>query len=154
MKCADRVWIVLGFLFCSLGSAGGSLRLAEDNIDEIVRQMSPREKAMLLVGCESLVSKDSLTVYVPGAAGYTKSFPQYGIPSTVMADGPVGVRIFPIKVDGKRHYCTCFPSSTLLASTWDTQLVETQAGAMGEEAAVYDVDVILTPGINIMRNPG
>ena len=62
MKCADRVWIVLGFLFCSLGSAGGSLRLAEDNIDEIVRQMSPREKAMLLVGCESLVSKDSLTV--------------------------------------------------------------------------------------------
>lgn len=80
-----------------------------------------------------------------GAAGYTKSFPQYGIPSTVMADGPVGVRIFPIKVDGKRHYCTCFPSSTLLASTWDTQLVETQAGAMGEEAAVYDVDVILTP---------
>ena len=153
MKCVDRVWIVLGFLFCSLGSAGGSLRLAEDNIDEIVRQMSPREKAMLLVGCESLVSKDSLTVYVPGAAGYTKSFPQYGIPSTVMADGPVGVRIFPIKVDGKRHYCTCFPSSTLLASTWDTQLVETQAGAMGEEAAVYDVDVILTPGINIMRNP-
>lgn len=153
MKCADRVWIVLGFLFCSLGSAGGSLRLAEDNIDEIVRQMSPREKAMLLVGCESLVSKDSLTVYVPGAAGYTKSFPQYGIPSTVMADGPVGVRIFPIKVDGKRHYCTCFPSSTLLASTWDTQLVETHAGAMGEEAAVYDVDVILTPGINIMRNP-
>ena len=127
--------------------------MAEDNIDEIVRQMSPREKAMLLVGCESLVSKDSLTVYVPGAAGYTKSFPQYGIPSTVMADGPVGVRIFPIKVDGKRHYCTCFPSSTLLASTWDTQLVETQAGAMGEEAAVYDVDVILTPGINIMRNP-
>lgn len=153
MKCVDRVWIVLGFLFCSLGSAGGSLRLAEDNIDEIVRQMSPREKAMLLVGCESLVSKDSLTVYVPGAAGYTKAFPQYGIPSTVMADGPVGVRIFPIKVDGKRHYCTCFPSSTLLASTWDTQLVETQAGAMGEEAAVYDVDVILTPGINIMRNP-
>ena len=153
MKCVDRVWIVLGFLFCSLGSAGGSLRLAEDNIDEIVKQMSPREKAMLLVGCESLVSKDSLTVYVPGAAGYTKAFPQYGIPSTVMADGPVGVRIFPIKVDGKRHYCTCFPSSTLLASTWDTQLVETQAGAMGEEAAVYDVDVILTPGINIMRNP-
>lgn len=94
MKCVDRVWIVLGFLFCSLGSAGGSLRLAEDNIDEIVRQMSPREKAMLLVGCESLVSKDSLTVYVPGAAGYTKAFPQYGIPSTVMADGPVGVRIF------------------------------------------------------------
>ena len=90
---------------------------------------------------------------MPGAAGYTKAFPQYGIPSTVMADGPVGVRIFPIKVDGKRHYCTCFPSSTLLASTWDTQLVETQAGAMGEEAAVYDVDVILTPGINIMRNP-
>ena len=63
MKCVDRVWIVLGFLFCSLGSAGGSLRLAEDNIDEIVKQMSPREKAMLLVGCESLVSKDSLTVY-------------------------------------------------------------------------------------------
>ena len=74
--------------------------MAEDNIDEIVKQMSPREKAMLLVGCESLVSKDSLTVYVPGAAGYTKAFPQYGIPSTVMADGPVGVRIFPIKVDG------------------------------------------------------
>ena len=70
MKCADRVWIVLGFLFCSLGSAGGSLRLAEDNIDEIVRQMSPREKAMLLVGCESLVSKDSLTVYVPGGWVY------------------------------------------------------------------------------------
>ena len=81
MKCVDRVWIVLGFLFCSLGSAGGSLRLAEDNIDEIVRQMSPREKAMLLVGCESLVSKDSLTVYVPGAACllYTSPSPRDGL---------------------------------------------------------------------------
>ena len=123
-----------------------SLTLREDNIEAIIAAMTNEEKVTLLVGGPGDL--------VPGAAGYTRAIPRLGIPMTVLADGPAGLRIQP-KREGtdKTFYCTGFPTSTLLASSWDPELVETVTTAMGNEVLEYGVDVLLAPGMNLHRNP-
>ena len=77
-------------------------QLTKDNIDEVVAAMTLEEKATLLVGSGwgSMTAGSmtaSATALVPGAAGTTRSVERLGIPSTVLADGPAGLRISPMK---------------------------------------------------------
>ena len=123
-----------------------TLTLREDNVEEILKTMTNEEKVTLLVG-----GPGSL---VPGAAGYTREIERLGIPMTVLADGPAGLRIKPTREGTEEtFYCTGFPTSTLLASSWDPELVETVTTAMGNEVLEYGVDVLLAPGMNLHRNP-
>lgn len=53
-----------------------------------------------------------------------------------------------------KAYPSCFPSNTLLAATWNRDIVKKDADAVGKEASAYGVDVLLgTPCINIQRDP-
>ena len=120
--------------------------LREDNIDEILNAMTTEEKVALLVGAPRAL--------VPDAAGYTHEIERLGIPMTVLADGPAGLRIRPTREDtDQTFYCTGFPTSTLLASSWDIALMEQVTQAMGNEVLEYGVDVLLAPGMNLHRNP-
>ena len=133
-------------------------QLREDNIEEVLKAMTLQEKATLLVGGARAAMVNGVTSgtawQVPGAAGNTRPIERLGIPGTVLADGPAGLRIQPTRQgDSNTYYCTGFPVGTLLASSWDLSLVEEVTKAMGNEVLEYGVDVLLAPGMNIHRNP-
>ena len=139
-------------------SALAQPKLRKDNIDEVLAAMTLEEKATLLVGGARAAMVNGVTSgtinEVPGAAGNTRPIERLGIPGTVLADGPAGLRISPTREGtSQTFYCTGFPVGTLLASSWDTALVEEVATAMGNEVHEYGVDVLLAPGMNIHRNP-
>jgi beta-glucosidase len=147
-------------------------------IQEIISSMSLQQKARLVIGTGmefdlpdsiDVLFEDPLKVvedtaytnmigrireYLPGAAGFTSEFPELGITSQVLADGPAGLRISPErKGNDSTFYCTAFPIATVLASSWDTQLIEKVGKAMGNEVLEYGGDVLLAPALNIQRDP-
>ncbi len=137
-------------------------QVAKKTIDreKTMAQLSLEDKAHLVIGTGMAgASGDNAVVgatrkLVPGAAGTTYPLDSLGIPAIVLADGPAGLRIDATREgDSATYYCTHFPIGTLLASTWNTQLIEEVGTAIGEEVKEYGADVLLAPALNIMRNP-
>jgi len=152
-----KFYMILVAIFCAT-TLFAQPKLTKDNIDEIIKAMTLEEKATLCVGgsrsaiVEGVTS--GVTSIIDGAAGNTRAIPRLGIPNTVLADGPAGLRINPTRQGtNDTFYCTGFPIGTLLASSWDTDLVKEVTTAMGNEVLEYGVDVLLAPGMNIHRNP-
>ena len=73
----------------------------------------------------------------------------HGIPNIMTADGPAGVRIHPqLEV-----YTTAWPCATMLASTWNRELVEQIGVAGAMELKENNLGSWLTPAMNIHRSP-
>ncbi len=135
-------------------------QLGTNSLEEVIDAMTVEEKANLLIGTgmpgyAGLVPmKGEPVVRVVGAAGGTYAIPRLGIPETIVADGPAGLRIQPKrKDDANTYYATAFPVGTALATTWNTSLIEEVGTALGNEVKEYGVDILLAPALNIHRNP-
>jgi beta-glucosidase len=131
------------------------LSLDERAID-LLSKMTLEEKISLLKGSgmKSGMGLGPSDEGVRGAVGTIVPIPRLGIPEIILSDGPAGLRIHPVrKNEDKTYYCTAFPIGTLLASTWNVDLVNEVGQAMGNEVLEYGVDVILGPGANIHRSP-
>ena len=153
----------IGFMAIVLASRGQSTDM-QQKAKTLVGKMTLEEKARLVVGMGmnlAGVTTQAAPVVgqtedkVPGAAGTTFSIPKLGIPTTVLADGPAGLRIAPFRNgDSSKHFfCTAFPVATLIASSWDPVIAGKVGKAMGAEAKAYGIDIILAPALNIHRNP-
>jgi beta-glucosidase len=80
-----------------------------------------------------------------------------GIPELVMSDGPHGVRHehtrYYDKATGVADSSTYLPVGTALAATWNQELGYEFGRVLGRETAYRGKDVILGPGVNIIRDP-
>lgn len=88
---------------------------------------------------------DRIRTYQPGTSGTTAEFPDLGITSQVMTDGPAGLRM--------TSHATAFPIGTLLASSWNVKLMDAVGKTMGNEVLESGTDIILGPGMNLHRDP-
>lgn len=135
-------------------------KLGKSSLKDVIAAMTLEEKAHLVIGTgmagftgDSAVIGETKAL-VPGAAGTTYPIERLGIPAVVLADGPAGLRINPKREgDSATYYCTHFPIGTLLASTWNQELVESVGKAIGNEVLEYGADVLLAPALNTHRNP-
>ena len=142
------------------GCQSGDPQLGKASLKKILNAMTMEEKAHFVIGMgmagnggDGAVVGSTQNI-VPGAAGTTYPIPRLGIPSIVLADGPAGLRIDPVRPgDDNTYYCTHFPIGSLLSSTWNQELVESVGESMGEEVHEYGADVYLAPALNIHRHP-
>ena len=125
--------------------------------ETMVSQMSIDEKLDIVVGPGySNATPVNVISTVAGVAGYINGVKsdKLDIPAAKLADGPAGLRISSTRDgDSGTYYATAWPIGSLLASTWDTNLIQQVGKATGEEVKEYGVDFLLAPGMNIQRNP-
>ncbi len=136
------------------------LKLTEKNIDKVIEALTLQEKAHLVVGARLADNKDAggeigyTKKLVPGVAGTTYPVERLGIAPVVMADGPSRVCLSPRRPgDSNTYYTTNVPSAILLASSFNTDATHRIGEILGNETREYGIDVLLAPGVNIMRNP-
>ena len=153
------------FCFIWLPATLAAPQLDRDSIKDVIAAMTLKEKVAMVTGTGLNFpglppdmqgpAEGQISERVPGAAGSTYAIPRLGIPSIVLADGPAGLRIQPLRETepDSSYYCTAFPIATALASSWDTELVERVGRAMGNEDRAYGVDVQLAPALNLHRVP-
>ncbi|MBO5321795.1 MAG: glycoside hydrolase family 3 protein [Clostridia bacterium] len=116
------------------------------SLDEFVAQLNDVELAALV--CGEGICSPKVTAGAAGAlGGLTESLSYYGIPACCVADGPSGIKI------SKEYETSLTPNGTMLACTWNTEIVEGLFEEIGQELKRYEVDSLLGPGLNIHRSP-
>jgi len=105
-------------------------------MDSFLAQLTPHQMIDMCYGNAASLAGGT------GGIGYVF---EYGIPSVETADGPAGLRI--------TNPCTAWPVATLLACTWDTDLLYEIGEQIGAEAKREGVEVWLAPAVNIHRDP-
>ncbi|MBK0384140.1 glycoside hydrolase family 3 C-terminal domain-containing protein [Pedobacter sp. SD-b] len=114
----------------------------EKKIKTLINQMTLEEKIGIIHASSSFTSG---------------GVPRLGIPELVMSDGPHGVRpehgrdwVLDKGVDDAGTY---LPTGINLASTWNPKLGYQYGAVLGSEARYRGKDMILGPGVNIIRSP-
>lgn len=118
---------------------------ANATLEEFAAQLDNRELEALCRGDYVMNSK----LGTPGNAavygGIRDSLRQKGVPPVSATDGPSGIRL--------HCHASLLPIGTLLACTWNTELVERLYACLGDEMVEKGSDVLLAPGMNIHRDP-
>jgi beta-glucosidase len=137
-----RFFILLILSFFLIAASAQPSVAPEKNIDNLIKQMTLEEKVAMIHASSSFTSG---------------GVPRLGIPEWIMSDGPHGVRVEHGRdwEADKNVYDsgTYLPVGVCLAATWNPQLGYEFGKVLGSEASFRGKDVILGPGINIIRTP-
>lgn len=85
-----------------------------------------------------------------------RGIPSLGLEPLTMRDGPLGLRMCNDANDwakDKTEPTIGYPSPSLLACSFDPELLSEVGKAMGRDCREHGVDALLSPGVNIKRNP-
>ncbi|WPJ94901.1 beta-phosphoglucomutase [Coraliomargarita algicola] len=102
--------------------------------------------------------EEKISLCHAGSKFATNPVARLNIPAFVMSDGPHGVRH---EISSTRwepagwdnDHSTYLPCGTAQASTWNRELMARCGAVLGAEARHREKDVILGPGINLIRTP-
>ncbi|WP_339205708.1 glycoside hydrolase family 3 C-terminal domain-containing protein [Paenibacillus sp. FSL K6-3182] len=149
VSLAERIEKNLPATLKQTGNKGFKLRDVYEQkvgMEAFIAQLSDQDLAAIVRG-EGMSSP----LVTPGTAsafgGVSDSLFNYGIPVACTADGPSGIRM------DSGQKATQVAIGTLLAATWNAELVEELYVMEGQELLSNNVDALLGPGLNIRRSP-
>ncbi len=137
-------WIYIALCTLSIGNHSFAQKKAtsEQTIEKLLQRMTLQEKVQMIHANSSFA---------------TAGIPRLGIPPLIMSDGPHGVRVEHgndwIVDKNVNDSGTYLPTGNTLAATWNKSLGYSFGTVLGKEAKYRGKDVILGPGINIIRTP-
>ncbi len=138
-----KLFFILGAIALMCAACKSDEQKLEEKVEGYLSQMTLEEKT----GIIHAQSKFS-------SAGV----PRLGIPELWTDDGPHGVRPETLWDDWSaagqtNDSVTVYPSLTCLAATWNRDMADLYGRSVGAEARYRGKDVLLGPGVNIMRTP-
>ncbi|WP_017472960.1 glycoside hydrolase family 3 protein [Amphibacillus jilinensis] len=149
ISIADRIHARLPKALKQTGDKGFKLEDVKQGrvtLETFIAQLSNADLATIVRG-EGMSSP----FVTPGTAsafgGVSDQLLHYNIPVACTADGPSGIRM------DSGHKATQVPIGTLLAATWDEELVEELYILEGKELVRNHIDLLLGPGLNLRRHP-
>lgn len=116
-----------------------------NTMEEFVAQLDEKELEAITRGAYIMGSPLGVPGNAGCFAGVLPSLRAKGVPAVTTTDGPSGIRL--------SACCSLIPIGTLLACTYDEELVERVYTAVSGEMKDKGSDVLLAPGINIHRSP-
>jgi len=150
LKTTQITWgAALLMTLATFQPVGAQPKLNANNVDEVIKAMTLEEKVDMLIGCGMAQG----AVKFPGTAGRTRDLARLGIESAYLADGPHRLHMNKTRDwDSKTYITTEFPSETNVAALFDTEAAYQIGQAIGAEVRDFGLDVLLAPGVNLMRS--
>ncbi|WP_440115373.1 glycoside hydrolase family 3 C-terminal domain-containing protein [Paenibacillus sp. QZ-Y1] len=149
VSMAERIEQSLPQTLEQTGNQGYKLRDVKDgkvSLEAFIAQLSDQDLAAIVRG-EGMSSPLVTSGTASAFGGVSDSLFNYGIPVACTADGPSGIRM------DSGEKATQVSIGTLLAATWNKELVEELYVMEGQELLRNQVDALLGPGLNIRRSP-
>lgn len=115
------------------------------SLEAFIAQLDDKELEALTRGEGAMGSGLGVAGNAGAFGGIIPSLREKGVPPIITADGPAGLRL--------KRFTALLPCGTGLACTFDDALVENLFVQVGKEMQKHDLDVVLSPGMNIHRNP-
>lgn len=122
------------------------VKSGKNTMDEFLAQLSNHDLSCIIRG-EGMGSPRVTAGTASAFGGVSDALTGFGIPAACCDDGPSGMRLD----CGTKAFS--LPNGTMLASTFNCELIKELYYLLGLEMSANKVDCILGPGMNIHRHP-
>lgn len=122
------------------------VRSGKNTMQEFIAQLSDYDLSCIIRG-EGMGSPRVTAGTASAFGGVSDALEEYGIPCACCSDGPSGMRLD----CGTKAFS--LPGGTLIAATFNRELIEKLFTYMGLEMTANKVECLLGPGMNIHRHP-